>query len=197
MHVDASSSSLKFLKHGPPYGRRGANLKICALYLFNMVIKTTSLLLNPRNMMLQDESIDDDIEHFEDVIEESDNEPSPVSEEKDIELVHNSDTANSDHDSSEDDIDSPASYSEDEGSDEADEFLFRNDSKESKMVPDSSVQQPQVVSSEKSALPGGYDPRHREPSYWLVFFFQAALCCINARTRYVWPLYFSRWNPGN
>lgn len=132
------------------------------LFLLSEVLKARPPLWN---MMLQDESVDDDLEHFEDVIEETDNEPGPVSEEKDIELVHNSDTANSDHDSSEDDIDSPASYSEDEASDEADEFLVRTDSKESKMVPDSSVQQPQVASSEKSALPGGYDPRHREPSY--------------------------------
>lgn len=124
--------------------------------------------------MLQNESVDDDLEHFEDVIEETDNEPSPVLEKQEVELVHNSDeksdTVNSDHDSSEDDIDSSASYSEDEASDEADEFHFRNDSKDSKTVPDSSVQQPQVVSSEKTSLPGGYDPRHREPSYWLVFF---------------------------
>lgn len=132
-------------------------------------------------MVLQNESVDDDLEHFEDVIEETDKEPSPVSEKQDVKLVHNSDetndTADSDHDSSEDDIESPASYSEDEASDEGDEFHFKNDSKHSKTVPNSSVQQPQVVSSEKTTLPGGYDPRHREPSYWLVFFYELLYQC--------------------
>ncbi|PRQ51668.1 putative CCAAT-binding factor [Rosa chinensis] len=136
------------------------------LFLLSEVLKARPPLWN---MVLQNESVDDDLEHFEDVIEETDNEPSPVLEKQEVELVHNSDeksdTVNSDHDSSEDDIDSSASYSEDEASDEADEFHFRNDSKDSKTVPDSSVQQPQVVSSEKTSLPGGYDPRHREPSY--------------------------------
>ncbi|KAL6137378.1 hypothetical protein ACLB2K_062670 [Fragaria x ananassa] len=136
------------------------------LFLLSEVLKARPPLWN---MVLQNESVDDDLEHFEDVIEETDKEPSPVSEKQDVKLVHNSDetndTADSDHDSSEDDIESPASYSEDEASDEGDEFHFKNDSKHSKTVPNSSVQQPQVVSSEKTTLPGGYDPRHREPSY--------------------------------
>ncbi|BBG98745.1 CCAAT-binding factor [Prunus dulcis] len=99
MHVDASSSSQKFLKQDPPYGRTNDKL-------------------------------------------------TPVSEkqELDVELAHSSDAANSDHDSSEDDNDSPASYSEDEGSDEAEEFLVGNDLTNSKPPPTLNGQPPQVPS---------------------------------------------------
>ncbi|XP_050383837.1 protein SLOW WALKER 2 [Argentina anserina] len=136
------------------------------LFLLSEVLKARPPLWN---MVLQNESVDDDLEHFEDVIEETDNEPSPVLQIQNVKVVHNSDeksyTANSDHDSSEDDIDSPDSYSEDEASEEGDDFYFRKDTKNSETMLKGSVQQPQVVSSEKTALPGGYDPRHREPSY--------------------------------
>lgn len=124
--------------------------------------------------MLQNESNDEELEHFEDVIEETAEEPSTAAkeEENDGGLVHSTDAANLDSESSEDEDESPAFNSEDDGSDEAEEFLMRNDSKdleESKIVSPLNAQQPQV-SSKKSLLPGGYDPRHREPSYWSVIY---------------------------
>ncbi|CAB4302711.1 unnamed protein product [Prunus armeniaca] len=133
------------------------------LFLLSEVLKARPPLWN---MVLQNESVDDELEHFEDVQEETNDKPTPVSEkqELDVELAHSSDAANSDHDSSEDDNDSPASYSEDEGSDEAEEFLVGNDLTNSKPPPTLNGQPPQVP-SERSWLPGGYDPRRREPSY--------------------------------
>lgn len=124
--------------------------------------------------MLQNESNDEELEHFEDVIEETAEEPSTAAkeEENDGGLVHSTDAANSDSESSEDEDESPAFNSEDDGSDGAEEFLMRNDSKdleESKIVSPLNARQPQV-SSKKSLLPGGYDPRHREPSYWSVIY---------------------------
>lgn len=130
-------------------------------------------------MLLQNESIDEELEHFEDVIEETDNEPRAVSNKQDdIGPVQNSDNENSDGSSSEGEDDPPAS-SEDDNSDGASEdedfFLAKNkpslgksksaSDNKSKSVPDNEVWQSQV-SAKKSFLPGGYDPRHREPSYW-------------------------------
>ncbi|KAG6669017.1 hypothetical protein CIPAW_01G213900 [Carya illinoinensis] len=136
------------------------------LFLLSEVFKARPPLWN---MVLQNESIDEELEHFEDVVEETAEEPSTTAkeEENDGGLVHSTDAINSDGESSEDEDESPAFNSEDDVSDEAEEFLMRNDSKdieESKTVSPLNVQQTQV-SSKKSLLPGGYDPRHREPSY--------------------------------
>ncbi|KAB2613124.1 hypothetical protein D8674_035440 [Pyrus ussuriensis x Pyrus communis] len=133
------------------------------LFLLSEVLKARPPLWN---MVLQNESVDDELEHFKDVREETDDNPTPVPEkqELDVELAHSNDAANSDHDSSEDDNESTASYSEGEGSDEAEEFFVTKDRNDSKPTPASNVQPPQA-SSEKPRLPGGYDPRHREPSY--------------------------------
>lgn len=123
-------------------------------------------------MVLQNESIDEELEHFEDVIEETDNEPSTVSNKQDgdIELVQNGDDANSKGGSSESEDDLPASSQDDDSDDaseEADFLLERNETnpKKSKSVLNNEGPQSQV-STKKSILPGGYDPRHREPSYW-------------------------------
>ncbi|XP_062154243.1 protein SLOW WALKER 2 [Alnus glutinosa] len=136
------------------------------LFLLSEVFKARPPLWN---MVLQNESIDEELEHFEDVVEETNNELSTTSkkEENDGRLVHSSDAAESDNESSEDEDESPPSNSEDDVSDEAEELLMRNDSKdlgESMTVSDHNEQQPQA-SSKKSLLPGGYNPQHREPSY--------------------------------
>ncbi|KAM2957331.1 hypothetical protein FF2_024336 [Malus domestica] len=132
------------------------------LFLLSEVLKARPLLWN---MVLQNESVDDELEHFEDVREETDDKPTPVPEkqELDVELMHCNDAVNSDHDSLEDDEESAASYSDDEGSDEAEEFLVTKGQNDPKPAL-AGGQQPQA-SSESPRLPGGYDPRHREPSY--------------------------------
>ncbi|KAF5470970.1 hypothetical protein F2P56_011451 [Juglans regia] len=138
------------------------------LFLLSEVFKARPPLWN---MVHQNESIDEELEHFEDFVEETAEEPSTAAkeEENDGGLVHSTDATNSDGESSEDEDEDecPAFNSEDDVSDEAEEFLMRNDSKdieESKTVSPLNAQRPQV-SSKKSLLPGGYDPRHREPSY--------------------------------
>lgn len=126
-------------------------------------------------MVLQNESVDEELEHFEDVIE-TDNEPSTVSTKQndDIGVVQNGEDGNSDSSSSESEDDLPASSEDDDSDDDASEdadFLLAKNEKEhkkpkkSKSVSDKEGQQSQL-SVKKSSLPGGYDPRHREPLYW-------------------------------
>ncbi|KAF9689828.1 hypothetical protein SADUNF_Sadunf01G0133100 [Salix dunnii] len=135
------------------------------LFLLSEVLKARPPLWN---MVLQSESVDEDLEHFEDIVEETDNELSttPKKQEIGVDLVGNSGKIDSESDSAEDEDDSPASSSEDDVSDE-DELLMKDSSKEpqeSQPKSDHNGNQPQINSS-GSSLPGGYDPRHREPSY--------------------------------
>ena len=137
--------------------------------------------------MLQNESVDDDdLEHFEDVVEETENEPSIVKETEDKgntvlekqesarEFFNSSENVKSESDdSSEEEDDPPPSDSESDVSDEGDELVIANDPKnllESRTFSDDNGKQSQV-SVTKPRLPGGYDPRHREPSYWYISFF--------------------------
>ncbi|XP_059456216.1 protein SLOW WALKER 2 [Corylus avellana] len=135
------------------------------LFLLSEVFKARPPLWN---MVLQNESIDEELEHFEDVVETDDVlSTTSKKEENNGRLVGSSDAADSGNESSEDEDESPPSNSEDDVSDEAEELLMRNDSKdlgESMTVSDHNEQQPQA-SSKKSLLPGGYNPQHREPSY--------------------------------
>ncbi|MED6199351.1 auxilin-like clathrin-binding protein required for normal clathrin function [Stylosanthes scabra] len=147
----------------------------CAcIFLLSELLKARPPLWN---MVLQNESIDEELEHFEDVIEETDNEPSTVPKKQadNVTLVQNGDDENSDSDSSEGKDDLPASDDDSDGASEEDaDFLLAKDEPSIKK-PKSALknkskstsgegQQPQV-SAKKSFLPGGYDPRHREPSY--------------------------------
>ncbi|EXB88184.1 hypothetical protein L484_003578 [Morus notabilis] len=136
------------------------------LFLLSEVLKTRPHL---GKMVLQSESADEEDEHFEDIVEEADDRPGSASgkQETDGEPVENGGAATPDGDSSEDDDETPVPASEDEASDEADEFLVRDDAEdvnEAKTMSGSSGKQSQA-SSKKSSLPGGYDPQHREPSY--------------------------------
>lgn len=124
--------------------------------------------------MLQNESADEELEHFEDIVEETDNVQTSAADklEDNARSVQSSGTANIDSDSSEDDNDNPASNSDDEVPDKAEKLFVMNgpnDADKSKTFSSSSVQQSEA-SSKKSQLPGGYNPRHREPSFWSVIF---------------------------
>ncbi|CAI8586787.1 unnamed protein product [Vicia faba] len=155
----------------------------CAcLFLLSELFKARPPLWNTA---LQNESFDDDeLEHFEDVIEETDKEPVTVSDKKSDEPVtvsdkksddivpdQNGEVAHSDTDSSgSDDDDQPASSEDDDDFDDAleDEGFSLAKSKKnhnnSKSESDNEDQKVQE-STKKPLLPGGYDPRHREPSY--------------------------------
>lgn len=123
-------------------------------------------------MVLQNESVDEDIEHFEDVVEETDNEPSDASkkQENDVKLINGIDHAKSDSQSSEDEEDIPASDSEEDVSDDSQELIFRDDSKDLQKSETPHHDGHQPPQSSKSFLLGGYNPRHREPSYWYFSF---------------------------
>ncbi|KAF3451979.1 hypothetical protein FNV43_RR08075 [Rhamnella rubrinervis] len=137
------------------------------LFLLSEVLKARPPLWN---MVLQNESTDEELEHFEDIVEETDNEPISVTDKQEDDarsVQKGAAAANSDKDSSEDDDEPTASFSEDEVSDEAEELHLMDDSnatEKSKTVSSCNGQQPQA-SSGRSWLPGGYNPRHREPSF--------------------------------
>ncbi|CAK8538740.1 unnamed protein product [Lathyrus sativus] len=161
----------------------------CAcLFLLSELFKARPPLWNTA---LQNESFDDDeLEHFEDVIEETDKESVTVSDKKSDEpvtisdkksdeivpvqngeVVHSdSDSSGSDDDDDDDDDDQPASSEEDDDFDDAledEDFSLAKSKKnhnKSKSESDNEGQKLQEP-TKKPLLPGGYDPRHREPSY--------------------------------
>ncbi|MFS7992151.1 putative CCAAT-binding factor [Helianthus anomalus] len=138
----------------------------CAcIFLLSEVLKARPPLWN---MVLQNEMADEEIEHFEDIVEEPDKAAGSS-----VEAVHH-DGGVDDNDSEDDDVPSgddggsPAPSSDDEFSDKEDDDLLGlgglPDAKESQMKSGQTASQPRVRDA-KSSLPGGYDPRHREPTY--------------------------------
>ncbi|XP_052181696.1 protein SLOW WALKER 2 isoform X1 [Diospyros lotus] len=139
----------------------------CAcLFLLSEVLKARPPLWH---MLLQNESVDEDLEHFEDIVEETEdqtttkfNKPNNATENVPID-----DSNSVDSDSSQDEGVSISSDSKSDVSDEEDDLLVGEalqDVEEAKPMPDQSRKETQV-SDVRSSLPGGYDPRHREPSY--------------------------------
>lgn len=124
-------------------------------------------------MILQNESADDDDEHFEDVLEDAEDKVYTIPDKPIVcEVASSGEALETDDDSdlSLDEGGSATSESEDEVSDDGDDLFAAgvlNDSQESKGGPDHAGRQ-SLVSNDKvrSSLPGGYNPRHREPSYW-------------------------------
>ncbi|PPD86089.1 hypothetical protein GOBAR_DD16986 [Gossypium barbadense] len=122
-----------------------------------------------RNMMLQNESVDEDLEHFEDIVEETASESSlPSKKEENNADICVGEAANSDSYSSEDEGVLPSSYSDDDISEDEKE-LFRETPKDQHHKEPKIISNQNALTSPKSTvkpfLPGGYDPRHREPSY--------------------------------
>lgn len=121
--------------------------------------------------MLQMESIDEEFEHFEDIIEDSVVPNSTIS--KPENLVSRIDNVENYVE-----MDSGSIASESAKSNERKSRLEEGKNSEgvdfikgdvalvnSKTVNDNEVGQPQTHQSDLS-LPVGYNPRHREPSYW-------------------------------
>ncbi|XP_071716920.1 protein SLOW WALKER 2 [Rutidosis leptorrhynchoides] len=136
----------------------------CAcIFLLSEVLKARPPLWN---MVLQSELADEELEHFEDVIEEP-----VIQANKAADKQPDSDVIDTNDDSSEDEAEggSPAPSSDDEFSDkEDDDDLFgtggSTDLQESRKTSGQADSQSQVQKA-KPSLPGGYDPRHREPVY--------------------------------
>lgn len=109
--------------------------------------------------------MDEELEHFEDIKEDGDNEPSAKFDRQlnDVKFV-DAETGSS---SSEDVVDDACgSSSDDEAPGEEDEFLLKNVQESGELSQDHSDDKHQsTFDSRISMLPGGYNPRHREPSY--------------------------------
>nr|XP_043625221.1 CCAAT/enhancer-binding protein zeta [Erigeron canadensis] len=136
----------------------------CAsLFLLSEVLKSRPHLWN---MVLQSEQADDELEHFEDIVEDPDMQASKAADKTDTDGADNND--DDDDDNSEDGAASPAPSSDDEFSDKEDDDMLdfdgSTDLQESQRSSGQTASQPRVPNA-KSSLPGGYDPRHREPIY--------------------------------
>lgn len=118
--------------------------------------------------MLQNETADleEDLEHFEDVLERDDNKTMHLSDDK-TNTDHGADTNNEsddDIDSSLDEDGSVTSGSENDNLDDGDNFLREgalDKPEDVKSVPESGIHNIQG-----HTLHRGYNPRHRDPTYW-------------------------------
>lgn len=124
--------------------------------------------------MLQNEFVDEDLEHFEDIVEETNNESNTAQMNREnARLVNISDDLESNSDSSQDLADSSdVSFSSDDDiSDEAEDLIVGNDLnnlQETRAMPNYGRHQ-SMESVMRSLWPGGYNPRHREPSHWYLY----------------------------
>lgn len=117
--------------------------------------------------MLQSESVDDDLEHFVDITEEDDDQPNPpIQKDNASEVAQEAKhLENGNHSLPEE---GNSSSESDDDSLQAEESPARGDLDEpknarlmsgfNKLLPEGS--------NDKLLLPGGYDTRHREPSFW-------------------------------
>ncbi|XP_063937574.1 protein SLOW WALKER 2 [Daucus carota subsp. sativus] len=140
------------------------------LFLLSEVLKARPPLWN---MILQNESADDDNEHFEDVLDDAENDVEAIPDKPNVCEVASSRNAcetNDSSNSSSDERDCLTFGSENEVSDEGDDIFAAgvlNDPGEPKVGSEHTGPQSLVLNENKlkASLPGGYDPRHREPSY--------------------------------
>lgn len=131
--------------------------------------------------MLQNENADaaEDLEHFEDITENEENHAmlSPnntdnkdlVSDTKDgsdNDSDSSLDTSDSDSDSSVDKCGSDTSDSEEDDLTQEDDLLGNMDFYKLEVEEIKSTSEDVVTDIKVQTLPGGYDPRLREPSYW-------------------------------
>jgi ribosome biogenesis protein MAK21 len=84
-------------------------------------------------MVLQNESVDDEVEHFEDIVEASD-----------------------------DELEKPNSEAAQKNGQDG----LNSKVKNGKSMEPGKVDKEMHTSEVGTTLPAGYDPRHREPSYW-------------------------------
>ncbi|KAJ4837547.1 hypothetical protein Tsubulata_028098, partial [Turnera subulata] len=149
------------------------------LFLLSEVLKARPPLWN---MMLQNESVDEDLEHFEDIVEEIDNGPPSASMKEDnvnalakvggksdpeTESLYEKEDASASDESSDDEVEASYSSSEDDVSMEEDELYIQDGSIELQETSRQSDHDthPSQTSSAGPSLPGGYNPQHREPSF--------------------------------
>ncbi|KAK6911814.1 CCAAT-binding factor [Dillenia turbinata] len=133
------------------------------LFLLSEVLKARPPLWN---MMLQNESIDEEIEHFEDILEDTEDQAKPEAEKPEdlVEVDHHSD--NGDDDESDSEEDGSESSDTEDGASDREDFLMGEATKDiEESTPLSLDNSSQPVSPTSKSTPGGYNPRHREPAY--------------------------------
>lgn len=118
--------------------------------------------------MLQNEAVDadEDIEHFEDIKENDDNQIIPTLDSTENK-GHIADTKNGPEDESDSSLDEPGSAASDSEEDilnESDDLL--GGGRLSKLEESKSTPDIELHNGQHQMLPGGYNPRHREPTYW-------------------------------
>lgn len=134
------------------------------------------------------ESVDEEFEHFEDIIEDSGIPNSTISKPEILDCRNDNVENYVEMDSGSIASESAKSNEQksrfQEGKNSEDDDFIKGDVAlvNSKTVYDNEVCQPQTRQSDLS-LPGGYDPRHREPSYWYLphFLFLFFYCYISFR----------------
>ncbi|XP_010428130.1 PREDICTED: CCAAT/enhancer-binding protein zeta-like [Camelina sativa] len=146
----------------------------CAsLFLLSEVLKARPPLWK---MVVQSESVEEeeDVEHFEDVIEGDDIVPINVAENEksNVQVDHDGgEITGRDGDSSSDDEEALAVRQSDEednyASDDSEELFIKETPHELQktMEVSNDMEKRSQPPKKSSCLPGGYDPRHREPSY--------------------------------
>ncbi|XP_010415991.1 PREDICTED: CCAAT/enhancer-binding protein zeta-like [Camelina sativa] len=146
----------------------------CAcLFLLSEVLKARPPLWK---MVVQSESVEEeeDVEHFEDVIEGDDIVPINVAEndKSNVQVDHDGgEITGRDGDSSSDDEEALAARQSDEeddyASDDSEELFIEETPHElqNTMEVSNDMEKRSQPPKKSSFLPGGYDPRHREPSY--------------------------------
>lgn len=123
--------------------------------------------------MLQNESADEELEHFEDIVEEPEAVPeieAPKQPENTDKIIPNgnNDLKSDSGTSSDSEVKDDSVSSDSDVSDGGDDFLRKesvSDDSEFKTATNGDKDKPSL-SNVWSSLPGNYDPRHREPSYW-------------------------------
>ncbi|KAG9457617.1 hypothetical protein H6P81_002125 [Aristolochia fimbriata] len=139
------------------------------LFILSEILKARPPLWG---IMLQNESVDDELEHFEDIIEETQSIPDTALSSK-LQYSDGTTDANgvdrddgNDFSDTDDSEDLPASDSDDDKSSEGEDNLI-DDVLLDGGKPDKTISQREQVQVPNvgSLLPGGYDPRHREPAY--------------------------------
>ncbi|KAH9618499.1 hypothetical protein KSS87_013100 [Heliosperma pusillum] len=135
------------------------------LFLLSEVLKGRPPLWN---LAIQNESADDDVEHFEDILDDAEDKPGERAKIPKNTSVDESrsNALNLDGNSSEDDEVFSASSEEDNSDDDGD-FVMKSvdkpqESSSTKLADHSGNK---LQPSKKHLLPDGYDPRHREPSF--------------------------------
>lgn len=128
-----------------------------------------NFFLHFRNMVIQNEAVDadDDLEHFEDITENDSNEDIPGSDSNSrSKKVHVAETIHASDDDNEESLQEDGfATSDSEDVNDTDDLFGKGGF--DKALKSKSADGHQVRNQQcPTPTPGGYNPRHREPSYW-------------------------------